>query len=434
MAFGCRISRQKLRFSLTNARHLRCSPEIVSQGLDKRKESDKEALEREQKNFKLKVKKQEKLLYVALHLLLNLAEDIGIEKKMRKKNIVKTLLLCLDRKNTELGLLSVMFLKKLAVFKENKDDMAAGGIVSKIIKYLESSAEVLVMATLRLMLNLSFDNAIRDDMVKAGVLPKLVDLLKRDAFKPVVLKLLYHISTDDKTKAMFSYTDCVQMITLMIQQSREEQVDRTLLALAINLASNARCAEVIAGLDGVASFMQRTIHTQDTLVCKVVRNMAQHDSNYKKQFVQFIPDLINLLRTTDDVALLVEILGILANLNGVDVPFAEYLVNYDLVPLLQRLLLPGVAEDDIVLEVVMFIGACAGDPNCAPILASSHLVQSLHDTLTEKQNDDEIVLQTVYVFFKFLHQLSTREVSSCLFQTRCFVECCGAVLTKFRCC
>jgi hypothetical protein len=138
--------------------------------------------------------------------------------------------------------------------------------------------------------------------------------------------------------------------------------------------------------------------------------MAQHDSSYKKQFVQFIPDLISLLRTTDDVALLVEILGILANLNGVDVPFAEYLVNYDLVPLLQRLLLPGVAEDDIVLEVVMFIGACAGDPNCAPILASSHLVQSLHDTLTEKQNDDEIVLQTVYVFFKFLHQLSTREV------------------------
>jgi len=250
----------------------------------------------------------------------------------------------------------------------------------------------------------------RDDMVKAGVLPKLVDLLKREAFKPIVLKLLYHISTDDKTKAMFSYTDCVQMVTLMIQQSREEHVDRTLLALAINLASNARCAEVIAGIDGVASFMQRTIHTQDTLVCKVVRNMAQHDSSYKKQFVQFIPDLISLLRTTDDVALLVEILGILGNLNGVDVPFAEHLVNYDLVPLLQRLLLPGVAEDDIVLEVVMFIGACAGDPNCAPILASSHLVQSLHDTLTEKQNDDEIVLQTIYTFFKFLHQPSTREI------------------------
>ena len=389
-------------------------------------------MEREQKNFKLKVKKQEKLLYVALHLLLNLAEDIGIEKKMRKKNIVKTLLLCLDRKNTELGLLSVMFLKKLAVFKENKDDMAAGGIVIKIVKYLESSAEVLVMATLRLMLNLSFDNAMRDDMVKAGVLPKLVDLLKREAFKPIVLKLLYHISTDDKTKAMFSYTDCVQMVTLMIQQSREEHVDRTLLALAINLASNARCAEVIAGIDGVASFMQRTIHTQDTLVCKVVRNMAQHDSSYKKQFVQFIPDLISLLRTTDDVSLLVEILGILGNLNGVDVPFAEHLVNYDLVPLLQRLLLPGVAEDDIVLEVVMFIGACAGDPNCAPILASSHLVQSLHDTLTEKQNDDEIVLQTIYTFFKFLHQPSTREVTTVL-DCALLVPLSPTVLTPFTC-
>lgn len=44
-------------------------------------------------------------------------------------------------------------------------------------------------------------------MVKAGLIPKLVELLKRPPYRARGLRLLYHMSIDDRCKAMFAYTD-----------------------------------------------------------------------------------------------------------------------------------------------------------------------------------------------------------------------------------
>lgn len=60
---------------------------------------------------------------VAYYLLLNIAENIDVEKKMRKKNIIGMLIKSLDRTNTDLLMLVVTFLKKLSIFRENKDAM-----------------------------------------------------------------------------------------------------------------------------------------------------------------------------------------------------------------------------------------------------------------------------------------------------------------------
>lgn len=44
-------------------------------------------------------------------------------------------------------------------------------------------------------------------MVKAGLIPKLVELLKRPPYRARGLRLLYHMSIDDRCKAIFAYTD-----------------------------------------------------------------------------------------------------------------------------------------------------------------------------------------------------------------------------------
>ena len=62
---------------------------------------------------------------VAFYLLLNIAESTDVEKKMRKKNLIVMLLKTLDRTNTDLLILVVTFLKKLSIFRENKDDMVS---------------------------------------------------------------------------------------------------------------------------------------------------------------------------------------------------------------------------------------------------------------------------------------------------------------------
>lgn len=69
------------------------------------------------------IQKQDRLLYMCFYLLLNLAEDAAVERKMKRKGIVAHLLHMLERSNVELLILTVTFLKKLSIYKDNKDQM-----------------------------------------------------------------------------------------------------------------------------------------------------------------------------------------------------------------------------------------------------------------------------------------------------------------------
>ena len=51
-------------------------------------------------------------------------------------------------------------------------------------------------------------------------------------------------------------------------------------------------------------------------------------------------------------------------------------------------MLTGRSEDDIMLEIIIFIGTCVSDDKCAPIFASSQLVQvrQYDDTYSRRQH------------------------------------------------
>jgi len=146
----------------------------------------------EVKREKLMQRKQEKLLYVCFHVLLNLAEEPDIERKMAKRNIVGLLTGMLGRKqNTELLVLSLLFLMKLAIFKENlpalrerppkSEKGALPSVLQALQPYVPHQQEPLLATTLRLLFNLSFDAQLRAAMVSeaSGLLPKLATLLMK---------------------------------------------------------------------------------------------------------------------------------------------------------------------------------------------------------------------------------------------------------------
>ena len=122
-----------------------------------------------------------------------------------------------------------------------------------------------------------------------------------------------------------------------------------------------------------------------------------------------------------------ECVGILGNLTIPDLDFERLLKEYDLLPWMKKKLkqgnplttgrsrIPsddddedntdGMSEDDLILEVVVFIGTCVADSFAAQYICKSNTLESLIDLLKAKQEDDEIVLQVVYVF----HQLCVHE-------------------------
>lgn len=69
----------------------------------------------------------------------------------------------------------------------------------------------------------------------------------------------------------------------------------------------------------------------------------------------------------------------------------------------------GKREDDLCLEVVVLLGTAACDEACAMLLCKADILLSLIELLKAKQEDDEIVLQIIFVFYQVLRHESTRE-------------------------
>lgn len=244
----------------------------------------KEDYEKLNKQLKVFARKQEQLLRVAFYLLLNIAENVKFEEKMRKKNIVKMLLKTLDRQNIDLLVLALTFLKKLSIVKDNKDEMYELNAVEKLPKLLQSSYPDLIQVTLKYIFNLSFDGRIRGKMIRMGLLSKLVTFLSDDKHHTIVLRILYHMSLDDKVKSMFTYTECIPLSIDMLILNLNPKADLDLISLCINLALNKRNAQMMVEKDRLQSLMSRAFKYQDSMLMKMIRNISYHE-NLRFKFV-----------------------------------------------------------------------------------------------------------------------------------------------------
>ena len=89
-------------------------------------------------------------------------------------------------------------------------------IIPKLKRILSCQHQALKQLTLRLLFNLSFEVDCRAEMDKNGLIPTFVDLLKLPPFRALILRILYHLSMDDRTKATFTYTDCLPLVNIII--------------------------------------------------------------------------------------------------------------------------------------------------------------------------------------------------------------------------
>lgn len=385
-----------------------CSAIVSSSSSDENSaRAKKEECERLAKQLRIFAKKQEQLLRVAFYLLLNIAENNQTEEKMRRKNITKMLIKTLDRNNVDLLVLVVTFLKKLSIVGDNKDDMNDLNIVDKFPRLLQSTQPDLLQATLKLIFNLSFDGPLRGKMICAGLLTKLVTFLSDDKHHEIVTRILYHMSLDDKVKSMFTYTECVPLATDMLVLNLNPKVDLDLIGLCVNLALNKRNAQLMIENNRLHTLMSRAFKYQDSLLMKMLRNISQHES-LRVHFVDFVGDLAQVLTVCDNQRFVIECLGVLGNLSLPDLDYSAIIENFALIPWFRKVLVPGNFTDDLVLDTVVFLGTCACDEACAMLLCKADIVLSLIELLKAKQEDDEMVLQIIFVFQQILRNESTR--------------------------
>ena len=69
---------------------------------------------------------------MCLSTLINLAEDVLIEKKMKRRGIIPHLMKLLQRENLKLLETTFLFLKKLSIFAENKLEMIELDLINSL--------------------------------------------------------------------------------------------------------------------------------------------------------------------------------------------------------------------------------------------------------------------------------------------------------------
>lgn len=89
----------------------------------KNEEKDKITARSQLKKLNILIWKQDKLFFICLNILLNISYNPAIEKKMRKAGIVQILSRCLERNDFHLLIVTLVFLRKLSLINEFKDQM-----------------------------------------------------------------------------------------------------------------------------------------------------------------------------------------------------------------------------------------------------------------------------------------------------------------------
>ncbi|KAI1289211.1 Kinesin-associated protein 3 [Halotydeus destructor] len=331
----------------------------------------------------------------------------------------------------------------------------------------------LVKLILELLVNLSFDLRLRTNMIKVGLLQKLVFLLTKERLfesnngEQLILQILYQMSREDRVKEMFNFAlgSACDTITFLINKvlkvteakmvssisrnsvlgkvaSSERPFFMELMALVINLAVVSSNAIVMSAQGRLTKLLERAIGSiklareaelWNVLLLKLIRNISHQEEDYKFCFVPFVDKLMMLAfvdstnkgtRMTlqdltcsgseDDMCetTVVECLGILGNLvNIASIQWLEQVESVNAFDWMKdRLKTGSCCEDDQVLDISIFLATCCIQEDCALYLISQNLIPILVELLNAKQEDDEIVLQVIYVFQVLTCHLETRGI------------------------
>jgi len=193
-----------------------------------------------------------------------------------------------------------------------------------------------------------------------------------------------------------------------------------LASFVINMATNRAAAEIMSEGNMMRQLLERAYQTHDAMLLKLLRNLTIHEGP-ALQCQPYASDLFALVQQVEGEELLVEVLGLLANLRLrklIDLP--QLVARFGIVEFIQRQLVAGFAEDDLLLEVVILASEVAANDECATHMLragvvfiddehDSRAVSSLYSLLTEKMEDDEFVLQLLIAFYRLLQADEPRE-------------------------
>ncbi|XP_065576514.1 kinesin-associated protein 3-like isoform X4 [Artemia franciscana] len=343
----------------------------------------------------------EKILQVSFSLLDLLAEDVNVQSKMVHRGIIHIIAIslrkfALDGNGDKYWIRSaLLLLHSTSVFREAVSEMVASETLEylHVILHQYRHDNALAEVCLKVLLNLSFSTMARGQMIKLGYIDLLVKILGSSSLVPHSIRLIYQLSVDEPNRYLL--TKCDQLLYQLNKLiSTPANWSDELLALCINLCLDEGSTRSF--VENPEQLYLLGTKAKNGLILRLLRTASQYLSLPLAKII--CEDFQTFQFETMDVSFVTELLNLAGN---VAASSEDKHLNSLLASSVNHLLSEQV-DPMLTLASVCCCGIMASQPIGAEILTEENTVEQLIDVIQKYQEEDEIVLQSIYALYQII--------------------------------
>ncbi|KAI6659864.1 hypothetical protein LOD99_14204 [Oopsacas minuta] len=249
-------------------------------------------------------------------------------------------------------------------------------------------------------------------MAKDRLVVYLLQDLKVSSDNPTIYAILYHTSIHIQNCVHFENSKFLIHFKQLIHEIADSELDIRFLALLINLLRCFTIAQFFLDINTIGVILSRSFHAQlhGATLLKILSTGLNHKDccrNLKSHHIQI---LIDHLSGCMDKDLMIELFRIINSVHYPESNTYPFESSFDVkVFLLQNILCYQELEEDLLLELIIFTGIIAINHESAVFFYKEGAVNIFIAILREKQEDDEFVLQIIYIFYLLLYHSATKD-------------------------
>ncbi|GMR42242.1 hypothetical protein PMAYCL1PPCAC_12437, partial [Pristionchus mayeri] len=375
----------------------------------------KTADEETRRKCEMALRREDAMLAVSVSLLLNLAEDVGVEMKMLRKGLLTLMSKCLfhaTQPNHSHALLHpvLTLLLKLSVMIENHPLLEKEAIAQKVAALFPMADSSTRRIALSLLFNLSFHPSTRSSLLSTGLIQHTAQLCKKDE---KALNVLYQLTLSDDSRSLLPFTDAIEHLVSDILEGHASAVTKAVL---LNASLDKRSTQIMCGSKGttVDSLMRLAVDNSDLLAAKILRNMASHEDTAHPFLVKWVPSLMSIVledglsEEEARTARTIELLAVCTQCRGVD--WMRLNEEMGMCQWLQSTLSSTTASEHEPFQLQQVILASRLASTVEGAKSVVRLLDHFLSLLNSLQEDDELVVQLLFFFVCLLRHPQVGEM------------------------
>ena len=376
----------------------------------------------EKEKYSMYLKSQNQLLKLATSLLFNLSENPSAMRKMVNKDIVSVLMALLERKNADLLVLALRFLRRISsvpvIWSDIPFDQICPAIVHNVFRWGQLTPETrskhvaVLREGIELLYTFSFHPETVETFKSSGVFDGIAKLVSIQELRPQLIRMFYKCSVAEGSDEAFRNKELLNMLIASSTTDSDERI--IALVVLMKLSLDKECAMTISSSHVFTPenlknmFVQATSSKQGEgrILLKLIRNVADNQPNLVSGFDQEIVNACEANKTNYDM--LCDIISV-AGRAKINSERAKFFTNQEnFVQILISVLQNKKVQPQLHLECIMLVSSFVLYSAPAQVLGKFKIVDLIVSIFMAHPNEIDLQTQCLFTFYRFVCHTESR--------------------------